>query len=42
MTNGVLSGTSGRRTLPPWAVAYAIIVVATLILNTINVLSFLD
>ena len=28
--------------LPPWAVAYAIIVVSTLILNTINVLSFLD
>jgi len=42
VTNGVLSGTSGRRTLPSWAVAYAIIVVATLILNTINVLSFLD
>ena len=26
----------------PWAVAYAIIVVSTLILNTVNVLSFLD
>lgn len=42
MTSGSQSGTSGRRTLPPWAVAYAIIAVAVVILNTINVLSFLD
>jgi hypothetical protein len=42
VTSGAPSGTSGRRTLPPWAVAYVIIGVATLILNTINVLSFLD
>ena len=42
MTDGARTGTSGRRTLPPWAVAYAIIMVSTLILNTVNVLSFLD
>ena len=28
--------------MPPWAVAYTIIAVATLILNTVNVLSYLD
>ena len=42
MTRGSPSGTSGKRTLPPWAVAYVIIAVTVVILNTINVLSFLD
>ncbi len=42
MTSGVQSGTSGTRRLPPWAIAYLILAVATLVIGTVNVLSVVD
>ena len=42
MTSGAPTGTSGKRTLPPWAVAHAIIAVAILFVCTVNVLNVLD
>ena len=42
MTNGASAGTSGAGRWPDWAVAYAALVPATLAVNTVNVLSYLD
>lgn len=42
MTNGARAGTSGRRSLSSSVVAYTILAVAIVILNTVNVLSYLD
>lgn len=42
VTSGTEAGTSGRPGLPPWLVAYLILALATVVLNTVNVLSYLD
>jgi hypothetical protein len=42
VTSGAGTGTSGRRSLPPWLAAYAILFVATAVFNSVNVLSYLD
>jgi LytTr DNA-binding domain len=42
VTNGARQGTSGSGRWPDWAIAYAILAVATLLFAIVNVLSFLD
>ncbi|WP_129793356.1 LytTR family DNA-binding domain-containing protein [Sphingosinicella sp. CPCC 101087] len=42
MTSGADTGTSGKGRLPPWALAYAIIAVATMAIGSVNVMSALD
>ncbi len=42
MTNGASAGTSGGARRPDWAIAYAILAVATALFAVVNVLSFLD
>ena len=42
MTNGAGGVTSGGARWPAWAIAYAVLIGATLLINTVNVLSLLD
>lgn len=42
MTSGVGAGAGGTNRVPAWALAYTIIVVATVAIGTVNVLSALD
>lgn len=42
MTSGALRGTSGRQDWPAWAIAYAVLIIATVLVNLVNVLSLLD
>ena len=42
VTNGAGGVTSGGARWPAWAIAYAVLIGATLLINTVNVLSLLD
>jgi hypothetical protein len=42
VTSGSDTGTGGKAGLPPWALAYAIIAVATMAIGSVNVMSALD